>query len=108
MEVKHFVSTSGKDVIIDFIRLLPNKSRLDCADHLELLENYGFILSSKYIKKLSNKPKLWELRIDSKLQIRFIFTVKNNCAIVLHGFIKKTQKIRHKELILASKRLKQI
>ena len=53
---------------------------------------------------------LFELRIKAKEGISRIFhcTVKNNEIVMLHGFIKKTQKSPQKEIKLAIKRMKEV
>lgn len=52
--------------------------------------------------------KMWELRssIPSGI-IRIFFTLKNEHIVLLHSFIKKTQKIPQQELEIARKRLKE-
>jgi phage-related protein len=56
------------------------------------------------VKKLV--ANLWEVRIslDNKID-RVIFTVKDDKMILLHGFIKKSQKLPEKELDIAKNRL---
>lgn len=53
--------------------------------------------------------KLWELRIQYKTdQVRIIYFIDENQTIVLlHGFVKKDQKIRRSEIETAQKRLKE-
>lgn len=49
---------------------------------------------------------LFELRIVDTIQIRFFYTFRGDMAIILHGFIKKTQQIPHKEIEYARKVMK--
>ncbi len=59
------------------------------------------------IRKLS--PDLWEVRINLSNKIaRVLFTIKNQKMILLHGFIKKSQKTPNKELEIAEIRLKNL
>ncbi|MBA3721609.1 MAG: type II toxin-antitoxin system RelE/ParE family toxin [Parachlamydiaceae bacterium] len=52
---------------------------------------------------------LWEVRSSIPNGIaRVIFTVKNNEIVLLHGFIKKTQKLPLKELEIAKNRYKSL
>lgn len=53
---------------------------------------------------------LWEIRIRSRSDIlRIIYTfIKGRRIILLHGFVKKTQKTPKGELAIAGKRLKQL
>jgi phage-related protein len=49
---------------------------------------------------------LWEIRIDLADRIvRVLFTIAKGHAILLHGFIKKTQKIPAPDLATAKRRL---
>jgi phage-related protein len=55
-------------------------------------------------KKLDER--LWEVRSNIKDGIaRVIFTVFDGHIVLLHGFIKKSQKTPDKELALAKRRL---
>ena len=53
--------------------------------------------------------KLWEVRSSIPNGIaRVIFIVKGKYAVLLHGFIKKTQKTPQKEIDLALKRARDL
>jgi phage-related protein len=69
---------------------------------------FGWPLGMPLIRKL--EPRLWEVRSKLKDRIaRVIFTVYEGVVIVLlHGFIKKTQKTPVDELNVARKRLFEI
>jgi phage-related protein len=59
------------------------------------------------VRKL--EPGLWEIRSSLPSGIaRIIFTVKDSAMILLHGFIKKSQKTPMGDLQLARTRLAQI
>ncbi|UTY25100.1 type II toxin-antitoxin system RelE/ParE family toxin [Treponema denticola] len=51
---------------------------------------------------------LWEIRscISSGI-VRIFFTIEDASLVLLHGFIKKTQKTPYKELTLAISRLRE-
>ena len=53
---------------------------------------------------------LWEVRssLPSKREARIIFTVIDEQMILLHGFIKKTQKTPKTDIDLARRRWKEI
>ncbi len=53
---------------------------------------------------------LYEVRsnISHKRIARVIFTIVENYMVLLHGFIKKTQKTPKEEIALALKRMKEI
>ena len=53
---------------------------------------------------------LFELRIKAQEGISRVFycVIKKNTIVMLHGFIKKTQKVPSKELKIATERLKEV
>jgi phage-related protein len=54
------------------------------------------------------ESKIWEVRSTIPRGIvRVLFTVRNECIVLLHSFIKKTQKTPQQELEIARKRLKE-
>ena len=67
------------------------------------MRKYGLIMGMPHIKKI-NKD-LFELRVRGKIQVRFLFTYKNNTFYLLHGFKKKRQKLLQKDIKTAEKRL---
>ena len=58
------------------------------------------------VRPLGNK--LYEVRstLSNNSEARIIFTIYKNEMVLLHGFIKKDRKTPHKDLLLASDRLK--
>lgn len=69
---------------------------------LDLLETFGKHLGMPHSKKVDEY--LFELRIRGKKEVRFIYCFKQKDIIILHGFIKKDQKILKKDLSLARNR----
>lgn len=69
---------------------------------------FGWPIGMPYSRKLESK--LWEVRTsltDGKIA-RVIFTLVDDDMVLLHGFIKKTQKTPATELETARNRLKDI
>ena len=62
-------------------------------DYIRLLKDHGLSLREPYIKKIGDG--IWELR---PLQYRILFTIINDEIILLHYFIKNTQKTPIKEI----------
>ena len=104
-----YKTTHGKELITDFIDSFSNKIIIKIRSDIRLLEEYGLsLLSTSKVKKLANSPDLYELRVKSTIQIRFLFVfIKPNIFLFLHGFIKKTNKIPSKEIKIAISRLKE-
>ncbi|HJO57402.1 MAG TPA: type II toxin-antitoxin system RelE/ParE family toxin [Nitrospinaceae bacterium] len=75
----------------------------------EMLETYGpHKVREPYVKPLGNK--LWEIRMKGKSGIaRAIYvTVKERRIVVLHVFVKKTDKTPRSAINLALNRLKEM
>lgn len=98
------------DVAVDDeIRRLPPGLRSNLIRLMETIENVGLEkLREPQVKHLTGK--LWELRIRGAEGIaRGIYiTVTGRKIIILHVFVKKTQKIPTKAFALAHERMKKV
>ena len=74
----------------------------------EMIEEFGPALGSPYTKAL--KGGLFEIRAKGREGIgrSFFCTVKGKEVIILHSFVKKSQKIPKNELKIARHRLKEV
>ena len=74
----------------------------------EMIEEFGPALGIPYTKAL--KDGLFEIRAKGKDGIgrSFFCTVKGREVIILHSFVKKSQKIPKKEIKIARQRLKEV
>jgi phage-related protein len=74
----------------------------------EMIEEFGPALGIPYTKAL--KDGLFEIRAKGKEGIgrSFFCTVKGKEVIILHSFVKKSQKIPKKEIKTARQRLKEV
>jgi len=70
----------------------------------DLLEKFGPKLCLPHTKKIS--ANLFELRIPGKQEIRIFYSFHKSQIFLLHGFVKKSQKIPQKEIKIASQKLK--
>lgn len=71
---------------------------------IDLLERFGFELTFPHTKKIDKN--LHELRIRSDQEVRIFYTFKNNAIVLLHGFVKKTQRTPSREIEQARQELK--
>ena len=88
----------------DFIKNLEYSTGTKVGRHIDLLKQFGNQLRMPYSKSLGNA--LFELRCSGQQEIRIIYTFHTGQAILLHGFIKKTQKTPAKEIEIATHKLK--
>ena len=74
---------------------------------VEMIEQFGPSLGMPYTKALGKS--LYEIRAKGKEGIgrSFFCTIKGNEVVILHSFIKKTNKTPKKDLDIARKRMKE-
>ena len=70
---------------------------------VDLLEQFGNKLGLPHSKKV--RTSLFELRIRGQQEVRIFYIFKKGEIILLHGFIKKSQKTPSKELKQALKKM---
>lgn len=93
-EVDQFIKTLEKPTIGKWLR------------HLDLLETYGEYLGMPHVRRIGNG--LYELRVRGVQEVRAFFIFSANKAVVVHVFIKKTQKTPQKEIDLAHNRIRSL
>ena len=94
-------SLNEKEPVFEYIEKLDNKNKAKILKYIEFLrENKGY-LDEPYSKHI--KEKIRELRVDfSNNRHRiFYFTFINKTIILLHSFLKKTDKTPKNEIIRA-------
>lgn len=108
LPAKFFRSSSGTEPVKDWLKTL---SREDCriiGSDIKDVE-FSFPIGLPLCRSLSGYKDLWEVR--SKLTggriARVIFYISQGEMILLHGFIKKSQKTPKSEIDLAFKRKKE-
>jgi len=85
-------TVDGKCPVQEFIDSLPGKVAQKIVWVLKLLEDLEIVPSS-YFKKLVGTEEIWECRIQfgSNTYRIFCFFIDNS-VILIHGFVKKSQK----------------
>ncbi|MDP3889049.1 MAG: type II toxin-antitoxin system RelE/ParE family toxin [bacterium] len=97
---------SGSEPVKDWIKSLSKKDKRVIGHDLLVLQ-YNWPLGMPLVKSLGKG--LWELRSNLSNRItRIIFVPKKDKIIVLHAFVKKTQKTPSNEIEIAKRRLKEI
>lgn len=90
-KTEHFITSLEKQTIAKVLRMI------------DLLEKFGNQLDMPHSKPLKNG--LFELRIRGAQEVRIIYTFHRGTALLLHGFVKKSQRISEKELRTAFEKL---
>ena len=96
---------NGSEPVRDWLKGLTPEDRKIIGDDIRDLE-FAWPIGMPLCKSLSNG--LWEVRshlTDGKIA-RVIFCVHDSYAVLLHGFVKKTQKTPKPDMDLALKRKK--
>jgi phage-related protein len=106
LNVLFFQTGSGNEPVREWLLLLPKDERKVIGDDI-LKVQYCWPIGKPVVGSLGNG--LWEVRSRLGDRIaRVIFYVEGKTMVLLHGFIKKTQKTPKHELDLALKRKNQL
>ncbi|EKD94270.1 MAG: hypothetical protein ACD_26C00141G0001 [uncultured bacterium] len=89
-DVEKFIEKQDEKIVAKILRTL------------DLLEKFGHNLTMPHSKKI--QKNLFELRIRGRIEIRIFYTFRRDI-ILIHAFVKKSQKIPNKELLLVLKKL---
>jgi phage-related protein len=104
LSVDFYRTDAGSEPVRDWLRTLTVEDRKAIGIDIKTVQ-YGWPLGMPLVRKMA--PDLWEIRCDIPDGIaRVLFTVKNGRMVLLHGFVKKTQKTPDNELSTARNRLK--
>jgi phage-related protein len=106
LTVRFYRTESGTEPVRDWLKELPRDYRKVIGEDIKTVQ-YGWPLGMPVVRKL--EPGLWEVRSHVKDGIaRVVFTVHDDSMILLHGFIKKSQKTPPEDLESARKRKKNL
>jgi hypothetical protein len=75
----------------DFWKNMEDDTRGKIFRLTDLLKQFGSNLRMPYSKNIDKN--IFELRIRGKINIRLIYTFKDDRAVIFYEFIKKTQRI---------------
>ena len=102
LDVVFFRADAGTEPVRDWLKSLSRNDRSAIGADLKTVQ-FGWPVGMPVVRKL--EPGLWEVRSRLDLRIaRIIFTVSDRRMVLLHGFIKKSQKTPASDLDLAKRR----
>ena len=100
--IELYEKENGQCPVLEFILSLPPKHQAKAEREIDLLEEFGINLTYPHTRKIEggSYKDLWELRIKfaSDISRIFYFIHLNNKFVLLHGFIKKSNKPPKNEL----------
>lgn len=107
LPVRFYRTPAGAEPVRDWLNELPEADRRLMGRDLATVE-FGWPIGMPLCRSLGGG--LWEVRsnLTHGRIARVIFCVQGESMILLHGFVKKTQKTPQPDLELARKRQKEI
>ena len=103
LSVRFFRSAAGNEPVREWLSGLKREERKAIGQDIKTAQ-YGWPLGMPLIRKL--EPGLWEIRSHIPDGIaRVLFTVSDGVMVLLHGFVKKSQKMPPADFKTAQQRL---
>ena len=104
LQVLFYKTEAGNEPVREWLKSLPHEEKKIIGQDIKTVQ-FGWPLGMPLVRKLDKN--LWEVRSDLPGRIaRILFTVNGDKIVLLHGFIKKSQKTPANDLALAKQRLK--
>jgi len=106
--IEYYVTADRKCPVREFIDGLSHEGQAKYILITKLLIEYGVLVKEPYVKQLTGRKKLFEMRINDKTGISRIlyFTHTGRKFVLLHGFVKKTNKTPQGEIEIAEAKVK--
>ncbi len=106
LSVKFFATEVGSEPVREWLKRLSPQDRKTIGEDIKTVQ-FGWPLGMPLVAHLEDD--IWEVRIKLDNRIaRILFVMDKHTMILLHGFIKKSQKAPKPEIDLAKQRLKAI
>ena len=106
LSVVFYRTEARSEPVREWLRELTVEDRKAIGIDIKTVQ-YGWPLGMPLVRKM--EPGLWEVRCDIADGIaRVLFTAKGGQMVLLHGFVKKTQKTPDNDLKTARNRLKNL
>jgi phage-related protein len=103
LNVVFYKTEAGNEPACEWLKDMPKEDRQVIGEDIKTAQ-YGWPLGMPLIRKIERG--LWEVRSTISAGIaRVFFTVMDRTMILLHGFVKKSQKTPQNELDTARRRL---
>ena len=103
ISVQFFRTSSGNEPVREWLKSFRKVDKVILGHDIKTVE-FGWPLGMPLVKKLDKG--LWEVRSDlsNKEIARILFTVVGDVMVLLHGFVKKSQKTPLNDLKIAKTR----
>ena len=106
---RFYKTASGAEPVRVWLRILNKTARKVIGVDIKTVE-YGWPLGMPLCRSIRSRKGLWEIRsaLPDKTIARVLFCTHDAQLVLLHGFVKKTQKTPKAGLDLAEDRMKRI
>src|SRR5262245_44905235 len=103
LQIIFYKTESGNEPVREWLKSLSRNDRKIIGEDIKTVQ-FGWPLGMPLVRKLN--VGLWEVRsrLDNRIS-RVLFLIEENMMVLLHGFIKKSEKTPASDLNLAKKRL---
>jgi len=106
LKVVFFRTERGSEPVREWLKSLSLDEMRTIGEDIKTVQ-FGWPLGMPIVRKI--ETGLWEVRSRSVDRIaRILFTIQNGRMVLLHGFIKKSNKTPQDDLSLARRRLAQL
>ncbi|MEI6219320.1 MAG: type II toxin-antitoxin system RelE/ParE family toxin [bacterium] len=107
LRVVFYRTDYGNEPVREWLKALPQEERKIIGEDIKTVQ-FCWPLGMPLVRKMA--PHLWEVRSRLRNRIaRILFTVHGSTIIVLlHGFMKKTQRTPDEDLDLARRRMRDV
>jgi phage-related protein len=106
LEVRFYKTENETEPVRDWLKSLRMDYKKAIGEDIKTVQ-YGWPIGMPVVRKL--EKRLWEVRSHVNDGIaRILFTTDADTMVLLHGFIKKSQKTPIEDLNIARKRLKNL
>ena len=106
LRIRFLRAAEGREPVREWLKNLPEAERKAIGDDLRTMQ-FGWPLGMPLVRNLESG--IWEVRTRLPNRIvRVLFTTFEGEAVLLHGFIKKSQQTPLDELRLAKRRKREL
>ena len=103
LQVRFYKTNTGNEPVREWLLSLSDEEKKTIGEDIKTVQ-FGWPIGMPVCRKVDKD--LWEVRSSLHNKIaRVIFTVEGPTIVLIHGLIKKTQKLPQKDLEIAKRRL---
>jgi phage-related protein len=105
LPARFYRSDAGREPVRDWLKSLDAEDRRIIGEDIKDVE-FSWPIGMPLVRSLGRD--IWEVRssLPNGRIARVLFSVEEDCMVLLHGFMKQTQKTPRQEIDLAIKRKK--